>query len=260
MEALARAHAVDQERERLMRDMHDGVGSQLMTTLAAVERDELDSPAVAALLRDCIADLRLVIDSLEPEQRSLQLALANLRYRLEPQLQAAGIRLQWVVPADAGTASAWPPGTVLQVLRIVQEGLVNAIRHSGRVEENAGLGATHAKGLNYPTGLALAGKRLIVADNDSAAIWCLKRPERYQADAEHGWRCRQPFFCTMRRLPAGAIITHRSHHVPSLFARQCRFIIPRSARCQPISPSQAPTVAQRHASRVAAGGPSSAAA
>ena len=129
MEALARAHAVSQERERLMRDMHDGVGSQLMTTLAAVERDELASPAVAALLRDCIADLRLVIDSLEPDQRSLQLALANLRYRLEPQLQAAGIGMQWAVPAAA--APAWPPGTVLQVLRIVQEALVNAIRHAG---------------------------------------------------------------------------------------------------------------------------------
>ncbi|MGB6054595.1 MAG: ATP-binding protein, partial [Burkholderiaceae bacterium] len=131
MEALARAHAVSQERERLMRDMHDGVGSQLMTTLAAVERDELDSPAVAELLRDCIADLRLVIDSLEPDESSLRLALANLRYRMEPQLQAAGIGMQWSVPAAPTTGPAIPPGTVLQVLRIVQEALVNAIRHSG---------------------------------------------------------------------------------------------------------------------------------
>lgn len=128
VEALARAHAVDQERERLTRDMHDGVGSQLMTALAAVERGELGAAGVAALLRDCIADLRLVIDSLDADERSLALALANLRWRIEPRLEAAGIRLQWAVaPAPAPSA----PGTVLQVLRIVQEALVNAIKHSG---------------------------------------------------------------------------------------------------------------------------------
>ena len=131
MQALARAHAVSEERERLMRDMHDGVGSQLMTTLAAVERDELSKPVVVGLLRDCIADLRLVIDSLDSDESSLPLALANLRYRMEPQLQAAGIGMQWSVPLGLPVGCVMVPGVTLQILRIVQEALVNAIRHSG---------------------------------------------------------------------------------------------------------------------------------
>ena len=127
MRALERSAAIAEERDRLMRDMHDGVGSQLMTTLDAVERGHLDPTGVGALLRECIDDLRLVIDSLEPSGQSLQIALANLRYRLEPRLQAAGMTLGWEVD-DTPVAPA--PGQVLQIMRIVQEALANALRHA----------------------------------------------------------------------------------------------------------------------------------
>lgn len=125
---LERATAVADERERLMRDMHDGVGSQLMTTLSAVERGDLAAGEVAGLLRDSIADLRLVIDSLDPGAHSLNLALANLRYRMAPQLAALGIRLEWQVQEVVAPTA---PETVLQILRIVQEAMGNAVKHSG---------------------------------------------------------------------------------------------------------------------------------
>ena len=128
LRALERAATVGAERERLMRDMHDGIGSQLITTLEAVERGGLEAPQVAALLRECMDDLRLMIDSLEPDEFALQIALGNLRYRIEPRLRAAGIELQWDVDDDVGTGSA---GTALHVLRIVQEAVNNAIKHAG---------------------------------------------------------------------------------------------------------------------------------
>lgn len=126
--ALERVTTLAAERDRMMRDMHDGIGSQLITTLNAVERGGRGPQDVATMLRECIDDLRLMIDSLEPDEGSLLMALANLRYRLEPRLAAAGLSLDWQVHKGIGLPS---PGSVLHVLRIVQEGVTNVLKHAG---------------------------------------------------------------------------------------------------------------------------------
>ena len=63
LRALERTASVAAERERLMRDMHDGIGSQLITTLEAVERGSGDARrgrrAAARLHRRPAADDRL---------------------------------------------------------------------------------------------------------------------------------------------------------------------------------------------------------
>ncbi|MCG2593542.1 ATP-binding protein [Ramlibacter sp. XY19] len=125
LRALERVATLAAERERLMGDMHDGMGSQLITTLEAVERGEPRD--IPGLLRGCLDDLRLLIDSLDPSEHSLQLALGNLRYRLEPRLRAAGIALDWEVQDDLSLPAA---GAGLQVLRIVQEAVGNAVKHA----------------------------------------------------------------------------------------------------------------------------------
>ena len=126
--ALERVTTLVSERDRMMRDMHDGIGSQLITTLDAVERGGSGQQDVAGMLRACIDDLRLMIDSLDPGEESLQAALANLRWRLEPRLAEAGLVLDWQVHEGVALAS---PDSVLQVLRIVQEGVTNVFKHAG---------------------------------------------------------------------------------------------------------------------------------
>ena len=125
---LERAAGIAEERDRLMREMHDGVGSQLITTLHALEKGRVGQQEAASLLRGCIDDLRLMIDSLDAGQQSMADALANLRFRLEPRLSAAGIRSIWSID---DSPAALPPGTVLQLLRILQEALTNTLKHSG---------------------------------------------------------------------------------------------------------------------------------
>lgn len=137
LRGLEREATVAAERDRLMRDMHDGIGSQLITTLDAVQRGGVAPGEVEALLRACIDDLRLMIDSLEPEEHSLQVALANLRYRLEPRLKAAGVALEWDVDEAASLPSA---SASLQVLRIVQEAVTNVLKHAGATRLRLSLG------------------------------------------------------------------------------------------------------------------------
>jgi signal transduction histidine kinase len=117
------------ERQRLMADMHDGLGSALLSSLAMVEQGKLAQGEVAGILRHCIDDMRLMIDALAPENEALGDLLAELRYRLEPRLAAVGIRLEWDVAALP--AMEWmSPAQRLDTLRIVQEALTNCLKHA----------------------------------------------------------------------------------------------------------------------------------
>jgi signal transduction histidine kinase len=125
-----RVKAEGQERQRIMQDMHDGLGSQLMSSLMLVERGALNNEQVAQILRESIDDMRLAIDALAAEEADLGSALGNLRYRIEPRLRAAGIELAWDarnLPEEIGLH----PDAVLPILRIAQEALNNALKHSG---------------------------------------------------------------------------------------------------------------------------------
>lgn len=117
------------ERERLMRDMHDGVGSALASALTIAERSDANHEAVAEILRECIEDLRVVIDSLEPIGNDLVALLAALRFRMERRIGSAGLRLEWSV-RDLPELPWMGPSEALHVLRLVQEILNNIIKHA----------------------------------------------------------------------------------------------------------------------------------
>lgn len=133
MRAAQSARLLVIERERIMRDMHDGVGSQLITAHQLAQRGALQADEMTAVLSDCIDDLRLVIDSLEPVDGDLLTLLANLRYRLTDRLARQGITLKWHV-ADLPPINHLAPHDTLQILRIVQEAFTNVIKHAGASE------------------------------------------------------------------------------------------------------------------------------
>lgn len=126
---VEREQALLLERQRLVREMHDGLGSNLMSALVLAEQGRLSRDSVAGLLRECLDDLRLVIDSLEPIGNDLVTLLAMLRHRLARRLEAAGLTLVWEVD-DLPPLDWLTPPEALQVLRIVQEVLNNVLRHA----------------------------------------------------------------------------------------------------------------------------------
>jgi signal transduction histidine kinase len=129
LRAVEQAQLLSDERQRLMREMHDGLGSALMSSLVAVERGQMQPADIAQVLRECVDDLKLAIDSLEPVGDDLLVLLATLRYRLEPRLQAAGIGLSWQV--ESVPRLAWlNPGAALNIMRMMQEILTNTLKHA----------------------------------------------------------------------------------------------------------------------------------
>lgn len=116
------------ERQRILSDMHDGLGSQLLGLVVQVRAKRIDDERLLQGLAACLDDLKLIVDSLDPSERSFALAVAELRARIAPRCEAAGVRLDW-------TTDDHPPAInaerTLQVLRALQEMTTNALRHSG---------------------------------------------------------------------------------------------------------------------------------
>jgi signal transduction histidine kinase len=129
MRAAESARMLTSERERIMRDMHDGVGSQLIAARHLAQRGTLKPEELAQVLDECIDDLRLMIDSLEPTDGDLLTVLGSLRYRLSDRLARQGIELKWEI-TDLPPIPRLTPRDILQILRIVQEAFANVIKHA----------------------------------------------------------------------------------------------------------------------------------
>ncbi len=124
-----RQQALLLERQRIMADMHDGLGSSLLSALVAMEQGSMSHEQCVEVLRECVDDLRLVIDSLEPVGHDLVSLLATMRYRLGKRLQTGGLKLDWDVQDLPPLAWLEPPDA-LHVLRLMQEALNNVLKHA----------------------------------------------------------------------------------------------------------------------------------
>jgi signal transduction histidine kinase len=124
---------ISNERQRLMQDMHDGLGSSLISAIRMADRGGMSDAQVTQLLKDCLDDLKLTIDSMEPIDADLLLLLATLRFRLEPRLEGTGIALVWEV-REVPPLVWLDPSSALHILRIVQESIANILRHTRATE------------------------------------------------------------------------------------------------------------------------------
>jgi len=129
IQRLMREAAVAEERQRIMTDMHDGIGAHLIAALSLAEGGESSMDDIATVLHECIDDLRLAIDSLEPTENELLPALGNFRYRVEKRLRAVGVELEWRV-SDLPALPCLSPHNLLQILRILQEAFANVLKHA----------------------------------------------------------------------------------------------------------------------------------
>jgi signal transduction histidine kinase len=146
--------AREEERRRLRRDLHDGLGAQLagLTVQAGVlrgliARDPQAADALAtelrAELKTAIADIRRLVNGLRPPALD-ELGLVGALQRVAERTgsEDGGVHVVVTVPAHLPVLSA---ATEVAVYRIVSEALTNVVRHAGadtctvRLEAGAGV-------------------------------------------------------------------------------------------------------------------------
>ncbi|MCK1391981.1 ATP-binding protein [Bradyrhizobium sp. 1] len=130
-EERARAAALANERTRLMRDLHDGLGGQLVSIVALSERGH-EGATITDAARAALKDLRLVIDSMDDIGGDLMLALGSWRERAAMQLRPHDIALDWRVATPQGLPlhPELRPWHVIQIVRILDEVVTNAVKHA----------------------------------------------------------------------------------------------------------------------------------
>jgi signal transduction histidine kinase len=124
-----REHAREQARSHLLREMHDGIGAQLITTLRGVERAALTPQQIQDALQDGLDELRLLMDSSDAG-RTLHGALIAWRNRWDSRLDALDVTLRWQLD-ERVEAITMDPGDVLQLMRVLQEAVTNVVKHAG---------------------------------------------------------------------------------------------------------------------------------
>jgi signal transduction histidine kinase len=131
LRAVENQRVLEAERRRLTRDMHDGLGSQLVQTLNLVRSSGsgIDSAAVAAMINHALEELRMTLDSLEPMEGDLPTILGTLRQRIAPALQAARIELDWQVE-EVPALPALEARGVMHLFRCLQEVFANVVKHA----------------------------------------------------------------------------------------------------------------------------------
>jgi signal transduction histidine kinase len=135
-------HAVEQERARISRELHDIVahhisvivvqargGRRCLTSAPADAREAFD--AIETLGGEALTEMRQMLGVLSPHADTPLEPSPGLR-RLDPlidQLRSTGQEVDLVVQ---GIPVALPPGLDLAAYRIVQEALTNVVKHTRR--------------------------------------------------------------------------------------------------------------------------------
>ncbi|HEY0259423.1 MAG TPA: histidine kinase [Lacisediminihabitans sp.] len=128
---------VEQERNRIARDMHDVVAHSLAVVIAqadgaryarAADPGAVDDALVtiAATAREALGDVRILLAQLRHTESAGPQPVVEDLDRLLEQLRASGLIVD---RQERGTAVPLATGRQLAVYRIVQEALTNVLRH-----------------------------------------------------------------------------------------------------------------------------------
>lgn len=147
--------AIDAERQRLLRDMHDGVGGILTHLLLETREGRVSHAEIGEALQSAVDDLRNMASAIDAADEPIDEALAMFRERLSVRLARSGVAFDWRCQL-ASPAPRIDAPRLLSLYRLLQEGIANALRHG------------QATCITLEAGPA-AGERLLVTLSDNGA-------------------------------------------------------------------------------------------
>ncbi len=145
LELFAREQERSTERTRILRDMHDGVGSHISAAIRQLQSGQATNGQVLTTLRDSLDQLKLSIDSMHLVPGDVTALLANMRYRLEPRFTSSGMAFEWDVDL-LPSIERLDHSAMRQLQYMVFEALSNVLQHAqartvrieARVDDAAG--------------------------------------------------------------------------------------------------------------------------
>lgn len=114
---------MEQERQRIARDMHDSLGGRLLTLL------HLAPESLQPQIREALDDMRLTVNCLSSGGASMEEALGQWRAEVDERCESAQVQLRWQQP-ERGLEFQLEPEAVLHLQRLLRELVSNALRHA----------------------------------------------------------------------------------------------------------------------------------
>jgi signal transduction histidine kinase len=121
------------ERERFVRDLHDGLGGHLVNALHVAKKYDVTKEELTSQLREAVDQLKITVDALHEADGDIAAILGAVRHRLTPRFLAARVHLTWNVESIP-IIQSWDSRQAFQLQMILYEAFTNIIIHSGATE------------------------------------------------------------------------------------------------------------------------------
>ncbi len=150
---LEKEKAVQKERERISRDLHDSVGSQLTNIITGIGLAEIynrtEKPKADNLLaslkdelRETMTQLRETIWALKSNEMNFDSFISELKKIIEKYSKYFAGKIELTTDNNTNPPLMLKPLQVLYLIRIIQEAVTNSTKHSGGDKINIEISAT----------------------------------------------------------------------------------------------------------------------
>lgn len=134
--------AIASERQRIMRDIHDGLGSRLIDVVGHLRQPKANTELALLEAQSALDELRLTVDSMTGAGGDVGTVLGTLRHRLLKRFEGARLMLHWQVDQLPRVVSLTPV-TVRNLQLLLVECFSNIIQHARATEVTVRAYAEH---------------------------------------------------------------------------------------------------------------------
>lgn len=121
---------LESERERMSRELHDGVCNDLLAIQMNMRNSSIDIATTEALIGSCRDSVRRISHELMPPEFTYANIDEVIRYHVY-KLRDAGSDILYHSEISGAQWDSVPDHVALEVYRIIQEAVGNALKHSG---------------------------------------------------------------------------------------------------------------------------------